>query len=288
MRTCLTAVFFLHCFVLQAQNPVIRQGHRGCRGLMPENTIAAMKKALDLGVQVLELDVVISKDKQVLLSHDLYFSSEISLKPSGDTVSHAEEKQLLLYGMSYAEIRKYDVGRKHNRAFARQQNPAAYKPLLSELIDSVDLYAKQKSFPLPSFNIEIKSQPQTDDIAHPQPQEFVQLVMNVCKSKNITGRMDIQSFDVRPLRIIHQEHPEIQLSYLTSNTKTVAENLQDLGFTPAWYSPYYKAVTEQTVRFCHEKQVRIVPWTVNTKEEITALTRMGVDAIITDYPDLFE
>ena len=273
--------------LLLAQGSVIRQGHRGCRGLMPENTIAATKKALDLGVQVLELDVVISKDKQVLVSHDLYFSADISLKPSGDSVSHEEEKKLILYSMPYAEIRRYDVGSKHNPAFARQQNFPARKPLLSDLIDSVDLYAKQKGIPLPGFNIEIKSGPQTDDISHPQPQEFVDLVMGVCKSRNILGRMNIQSFDLRPLRLLHQQQPAVKLSYLTSNTKTVAENFHDLGFTPDWYSPNYKTVTGDAVKFCHEKGAKIVPWTVNTKEEIVALTGLGVDAIITDYPDLF-
>ena len=171
--------------MLPAQNKVIREGHRGCRGLMPENTIAAMKKALDAGVQVLELDVVISQDKQVVVSHDTYMSAAFSLKPSGQPVSAEEEKSVLLYAMPYAEIKRYDVGSKHNTAFARQQNFPAYKPLLAELIDSVDQYAKQKGMSMPEFNIEIKSEPQTDNTHHPKPQEFVDLVIAVCKSKGI-------------------------------------------------------------------------------------------------------
>ncbi|MBE7169157.1 MAG: glycerophosphodiester phosphodiesterase [Williamsia sp.] len=273
--------------MLVAQNKVIREGHRGGRGLMPENTIAAMKKALDLGVQVLELDVVISKDKQVVVSHDTYMSAAFALKPSGQPVSAEEEKTILLYGMPYAEIKKYDVGSRHNQAFARQQNFPAYKPLLSELIDSVELYAKQKGLPPPEYNIEIKSEPQTDNTHHPQPQEFSDLVIGVCQSKHITGRMVIQSFDKRPLQLLHRQHPDIVLSYLTANTKTPAENLQELGFMPGWYSPAYKTVNPETVRFCHEKGVKVVPWTVNTKPEIDALAAMGVDAIISDYPDLF-
>lgn len=282
-------IFLLMIFpsYLFAQSSVIRQGHRGCRGLMPENTIAAMKKALDLGVQVLELDVVVSKDKQVLVSHDPYFSADISLKPSGDNITREEEKKLPLYSLLYSEIKKYDVGSKHNPAFPRQQNFPAYKPLLSELIDSVDLYAKEKGMPLPGFNIEIKSTPQTDDTYHPQSQEFADLVMRVCKSRNILSRMDIQSFDVRPLQLLHQQYPGVKLAYLTANTKTAGENFSDLGFTPDWYSPYYKTVTSEVIKFCHEKGVRVVPWTVNTKEEINTLIGLGADAIITDYPDLF-
>ena len=273
---------------LFAQHKLIKEGHRGCRGLMPENTIAAMKKALDLGVQVLELDVVISKDKQVVVSHDPYLSAIISLKPTGDSVSVAEQKSLVLYSMPYAEIKKFDVGSKHHAQFPAQQNFPAYIPLLSELIDSADLYAKGKNLPLPHYNIEIKSDAKTDDVNQPKPQEFVDLVVNVCKSKNLFPRMDIQSFDVRPLQIIHQQYPDITLAYLTANPKTVAENFNELGFMPQLYSPYYKSVTKESVQFCHDKGIKIIPWTVNTEEEITALIDLGVDGIITDYPNLFE
>lgn len=203
----LTTVLLVVCSnLLFAQGSVIKEGHHGCRGLTPENIIAAMKKALDLWVQVLELDVVLSKDKQVLVSHDPYFFAEISLKPSGEPVTVEDQKNLLLYSMDYSEIKKFDVGSKHNAAFIRQQNFHAYKPFLSALMDSIDKYAKDKGMQLPNFNIEIKSQPQTDDINQPKPQEFVDLVMNVCKSRNILGRMDIQSFDVRPLQLLHQQN----------------------------------------------------------------------------------
>ena len=272
---------------LPAQTKIIKQGHRGCRGLMPENTIAAMNKAIDLGTPVLELDVVISKDKQVVVSHDTYMSAEISLTPSGNIITVEEDKKLLLYSMDYADIKKYDVGSKHNEKFPQQQNFPAYKPLLAELIDSADSYAKQKGKPLPYYNIEIKSEAKTDGTHHPNPAEFVELVLNVCKSKHLLNRMDIQSFDVRPLQLIHQQDAGIQLSFLTANAKTVSANLDDLGFTPFFYSPYYKTVNAEAVKICHDKDIKIIPWTVNTKEEIDALIDLGVDGIITDYPGLF-
>ncbi len=273
--------------LLMAQNKLNRQGHRGCRGLMPENTIPAMKKALDLGVQTLELDVVISKDKQVVVSHDPFMSSHIALKPDGTPVTASEERAINLYQLSYAEIKKFDVGSKPYPEFSQQQKFPAYKPLLSELIDSVDAYAKTKGLPLPKFNIEIKSMPQTDGVYHPAPEEFVDLVFKVCQSKNLSKRMNIQSFDARPLQLIHKQSPDIILAYLTANTKSVSDNLATLGFVPYAYSPYYKNVTGETVKACHEKGMQIIPWTVNTKSEIDSLVALGVDGIISDYPNLF-
>jgi glycerophosphoryl diester phosphodiesterase len=269
-----------------AQTKLDKQGHRGCRGLMPENTIPAMKKALDLGVKTLELDVVISKDKQVVVSHDYYMAADISIKPDGTPVTTDEQKNINLYQLTYAEIKKFDVGSKPHPQFAQQQKFRAYKPLLAELIDSVDAYAKAKGMPLPMYNIEIKCSPQTDGVYHPAPQEFVDLVLNITQKK-LSKRYNIQSFDARPLQIIHKQAPEIPLAYLTANAKSLADNLATLGFKPYAYSPYYKTVTPETVKASHEGGMLIIPWTVNTKAEIDNLIALGVDGIITDYPNLF-
>jgi glycerophosphoryl diester phosphodiesterase len=117
-----------------------RQGHRGCRGLMPENTIPAMKTALDLGVTTLEMDIVFTKDKQAILSHEPFFNHEITTKPDGSLVTEAEEKSLNIYGMTYEEVKKYDVGMRPHPRFPRQQKLKTYKPLLSDLLDSVQQY----------------------------------------------------------------------------------------------------------------------------------------------------
>jgi len=281
-------VFLLLCsHVLVAQTDLDKQAHRGGRGLMPENTIPAMLKSLDLGVQTLEMDVVISKDKKVVVSHDTYMSSDFMRRPDGTDISPAEAKQILLYGLTYNEIAKFDAGTKPHPQFSQQKKFKTYKPLLSALIDSVDAYVKQKGLKQPLYNIEIKSAPEGDGKEHPAPEEFVDLVIEICKSKNLRNRLTIQSFDVRPLKVIHQKYPEVILSYLTANTKSLDENLALLGFTPKVYSPYYKTVTSESVKNCHDKGMQVVPWTVNTKDEITKLTQMGVDGIISDYPDLF-
>ena len=286
MNKLILCLLVLSTQPLLAQTKLNRQGHRGTRGLMPENTIQAMKKALDIGVETLELDVIISKDKQVVVSHDPYMSADITTKPDGTPVTADEQKSINLYQLTYDQIKKYDVGSKKHPQFPEQQNFRAYKPLLAELIDSVDAYAKAKKLPMPRYNIEIKMSPQTDSVYNPGPAEFVRLVMPICQQK-LGNRYNIQSFDARPLQLIHKQYPSVTLAYLTANPKTVAENLTALGFTPNIYSPYYKTVTNETVTFCHDKKMQIIPWTVNTKPEIESLVKLGVDGIITDYPNLF-
>jgi len=273
--------------MLMAQATLDKQGHRGCRGLMPENTVAAMIRGLELGVNTLELDVVISEDKKVVVSHDTYMSAEISRKPDGSDVTAEEAKQIILFKMPYATIRQYDVGLRPLVNFPEQKKMKAYKPLLEELLDSVDTYARKHKLPLPNYNIEIKCSPASDNVAHPEPKEFVELVMAVCNKMKLGKRYNIQSFDVRPLQILHEKYPKVKLSYLTGNTKTVTENLTTLGFTPDIYSPYYKTVTAEVVTACHQQKMTIIPWTVNTKEEIAQLVKLGVDGIITDYPNYF-
>ena len=286
MKTLILSLLLLWAHQLVAQPVLNRQGHRGTRGLMPENTIPAMKKALDLGVQTLELDVVISKDRQVVVSHDTYMSADIATKPDGTPVTAEEQKSINLYQLTYDQIRQFDVGSKPHPQFPQQQKFHTYKPLLAELIDSVDAYARAKKLPLPKYNIEIKSAPATDNTYHPAPEAFVGMVLPICQQK-LGTRFNIQSFDARPLQLIHKQAPSVTLAYLTANPKSVQENMQTLGFTPAVYSPYYKTVTDETVKTCHEQHMQIIPWTVNTKAEIEQLVKLGVDGIITDYPNLF-
>lgn len=279
--------FLLLPALLLAQPTFDRQGHRGCRGLMPENTIPAMKKALDLGVQTLELDVVVSADKQVVVSHDPYMAADFCTKPDGTPVGKAEEKALNLYRLPYAEIKRFDVGLKPHPQFPQQQKMASYKPLLGELLDSVETYARTKGLPAPRYNIEIKSSPQTDGVYQPAPDEFVDLVMDIVQKRKLNGRYNIQSFDARPLQRLHERYPDVVLAYLTANPKTLEENLAALGFKPAIYSPYFKTVTASVVSACHQQGLKIIPWTVNTRAEIDTLLKLGVDGIITDYPNLF-
>ena len=293
-------IFFLFGMLLMinklsfAQNKSVpafdKQGHRGCRGLMPENTIPAMLHALELGVTTLEMDVVISKDNQVLLSHEPFFNHEISTKPNGEAVMEREEKQLNIFRMNYTDIKKYDVGMLVHPRFSQQQKMKAYKPLLSEMFDSVRAYCGRKNRPLPFFNIETKSLPVGDEVYHPRPAEFVDLLMHAIQRAGMEAYVTIQSFDFRTLQYLHEKYPQMSTAMLIEedDRRNIEAQFSALGFDPSIYSPHYRLVTESLLKFCHSRNIKVIPWTVNSKTEIQRLRKMGVDGIITDYPNLFE
>lgn len=266
-----------------------KQGHRGCRGLMPENTIPAMLHALDLGVTTLELDVVITKDKQVLVSHEPFFNHEISTKPDGSFVTALKEKSLNIFQMTYDEVKKFDVGLKPHPRFTQQKKIAAVKPLLKDLFDSVTVYLQSHSRPQPYYNIETKCLPIGDNRFHPKPAEFVELLMAVVKEKKLEERVIIQSFDFRTLQYLHQHYPQMKTAMLIEDNdkRGIEKQIKALGFVPTIYSPHFSLVNAELISYCHSKKIKVIPWTVNAKEEIEQLKKMGVDGVISDYPNLF-
>ena len=265
------------------------QGHRGSRGLMPENTIPAMYQALDLGVTTLEMDAVVTKDKQVILSHEPFFNHEITTKPNGREVLENEERSLNIYQMDYQQVSQFDVGLKIHPRFQRQEKIPAVKPRLADVIDSVEWYCKQKKIRLPQYNIETKSLPVSEGIYHPSPGEFVELIVAVAQSKGIIDRVIIQSFDFRTLQYVHQKYPNIRTAMLIEDfdKRSLEEQLKELGFTPTVYSPEFSLLNPPLIEKAHQLKMKVIPWTVNDKPTIERLKEMGVDGIITDYPDLF-
>ncbi len=271
------------------------QGHRGCRGLMPENTIPAFLKALDLGVTTLELDVVISKDKQVVVSHEPYFNTAFSIAPDGVPVTKKDEKSLVLYQMNYSDIRRYDVGSNGNPAYPEQQKLKAYKPLLSEVIEQTEAYRKAKNLPLFSYNIEIKSEPSEYNKSQPEPAAFCELVLAVLKKQLPPDRIVIQSFDFAVLKqwgkaADRTAGPEanyvtVRLAALVENLRSPEKNLAELGFKPDIYSPYYRLISREKIARLHEQGIKVIPWTVNQRDVMERLKEWGVDGLITDYPD---
>ena len=260
------------------------QAHRGGRGDMPENTMQSMLYAASIPyIKTLELDVVISKDKKVILSHDQVLNHQIATKPNGQVVKLNEP--IYLYQLNYDSIIKYDVGLKYLQNFPNQKKIAATIPLLSEVIDRVEKESNRKM----SYNIEIKSNPKMDGLATPEIEEFVTLVTDIILSKGIKDRAIIQSFDVRPLRLLHQKDSTWQLSFLLDKgSEDFETSIAYLGFTPTIYSPSYGNVSKNLVDKCHAKNMKIVPWTVNKLKDIQALYNLGVDGIISDYPLLFK
>jgi glycerophosphoryl diester phosphodiesterase len=265
------------------------QGHRGCRGLMPENTLPAMLKAMQLGVHTLEMDVVISKDGKMVLSHEPFFNHEISTTPEGKSVSIEEEKFLNLYQMNYSEISRFDVGMATHPRFPQQEKMQVSKPLLADIIDSVRADCKRNQRPIPFFNIETKSDPSGDGIFHPLPAEFVDRLMEVINQKQFGSQVIIQSFDPRTLQYLHQKFPEIKTALLIEDydKRPLAMQLQQLGFIPTIYSPAYQLVSPLLVKQCKDMGMGLIPWTVNDIATMQQLKDLGVTGVISDYPNLF-
>ncbi len=272
----------------QAQDKFDLQGHRGCRGLMPENTIPAFIKALDLGCTTLELDVVITADKRVVVSHETYMNSVTCLDSTGAPITKESQKRFNIFRLTYDQVKKFDCGTVPHPDFPEQKKMKVIKPLLSDVIKAAELYARQKQLPPVRYNIEIKCSPEGDNIDHPEPGVFSELVLAAVKDAGVTDRMNIQSFDLRPLRYIHEKYPAIQLALLIANPKSIGGNISDLGFTPAIYSPYYLLVNRKAVRKAHAAGMKIIPWTVNKGKDMNKMRALGVDGIITDYPDRFK
>ncbi|MCW3085642.1 MAG: hypothetical protein JWP12_3008 [Bacteroidetes bacterium] len=259
-------------------------GHRGFRGHFPENTLTAFKEAAKLGVDAIEMDIIISKDSQVVVSHEPWFNYKICSEPDGEQVR--SRKQHNLHTLTYAQIRQYDCGKRGNPGFPEQAKIPEYKPLLSEVIEGVEQYCKDNHLPLIQYNIEIKSGKLGDGKYHPAPAEIARLLNNVLKKYGIGGRILIQSFDVRSLQAMHQLDPSLRIGLLVANFGSVAHNIHRLGFTPYMYNPALKLVSAKTVQQVHEKGAKIIVWTVNSPADMKRLILLGVDGLITDYPNI--
>ncbi|HEX8059995.1 MAG TPA: glycerophosphodiester phosphodiesterase family protein [Cyclobacteriaceae bacterium] len=261
------------------------EGHRGCRGLMPENTIPAFLYAIDLGVTTIEMDLAVTKDKQLLVSHEGWMSAGIALDSLGKSIKEKVEQKHNIYKMKYGDVAKYDVGSKPNEKFPEQKKMKVSKPLFKDVIISVEDYIKSHSLYEVDYNIEIKSERETDDKFHPKVKEFSELVFNMIDEYLPWDRVVIQSFDFRVLKYWHENHPGVRLAALVDNLNTIDENIKALGFTPAIYSPEYHLLTKEEIRTCHQKKMRVIPWTVNDPKEMEELKAWGIDGLITDYPD---
>ncbi|WP_443944542.1 glycerophosphodiester phosphodiesterase family protein [Pedobacter sp. AW1-32] len=262
------------------------QGKAGARGIMPENTIEGMIKALELGVTTIEMDAVISKDKKVVLSQEPYFNNEISLQPNGKAITFKDQKKFNIYKMDYEQIKKFDVGSKVHPRFPGQVKFQVYKPLLANVIDSVEAYVKENKLPKPMYSIETKTIKNGDNEFHPEPGEFVDLIMEVINEKKMAKRVIIESFDMRTLQYLHEKFPKVQTSLLIDEKEPFETYIEKLGFKPTIYSPYSVLVGKGLVERCHEMGVKIIPWTVNSVKEVKYFMELGVDGIQTDYPNI--
>lgn len=260
------------------------QGHRGARGLYPENSIEGFLAAVELQVNTLEMDAVITKDKKVVVSHEPWISSTICWGLNDKPV--AEGKTLNIYKMTYDEVSNFNCGSQAHPDFPLQAKMSTFKPLLSEVVTEVEASVAALEVEPVNYNIEIKSTPEGDNVYHPEPKEFCELVLEQLKAGGIKERTTIQSFDVRALQAMKQLDSSIPVALLISETDGFEKDLEKLGFTPEIYSPNYHLVNQNLIRSCHQNGIKIIPWTVNEEEDMVQLLELGVDGIITDYPDI--
>jgi len=260
------------------------QGHRGARGLAPENTIPAFRRALAIGVTTLEMDVAIASDGTVVVSHEPWMAPEKCLTPDGERIGDGPQHNI--YDMSYEEVAAYDCGRPLDD-FPEQEATSASKPRLTDVIQMAETYVQEQDRAPVFYNVEIKSRPEWDGTYHPKPTAFVERVLAAVEAEEVAPRTTIQSFDPRSLEAVRRRGASVRTALLVgwAGDDGLADNLNALSFTPDVYSPNARLVDEELVRAVHDRGITLIPWTVNEPEAMKRLLRLGVDGLITDYPD---
>ncbi len=283
------------------------QGHRGARGLMPENTLPGFARALAIGVTTLELDLAVTRDSQVVVIHNPRFESEIARHANGEWLQQSSPS---IHSMTLAEVKAYDVGRlnpasKYAKRYPEQQPvDGSSVPTLGEVFELVNKSSNQSV----RFNIEIKINPERPQLTL-LPKEFVQAVVDVVRRYKMEHRVVLQSFNWRVLKEAQDMAPEITTSYLTAD-QTWLSNLQiGIPGPSPWlngfdvdnfkgsaaraikaaggtiWSSYHKEVDAESIELAHQLGLSVNVWTVNDPVRMRELIKMSVDGIITDYPD---
>lgn len=277
------------------------QGHRGARGLAPENTIAAFERALSVGVTTLELDVGITADGVPVIVHDIALNPAIVRDGSGGWL----DKRPLIRSLTLAQLQRYDVGRAdpasgYGRQFATQQASDGQRiPTLAALFKRVDELGARSL----RFNIETKIDPRRPDDTL-APAAFVDTLMRVIRNAGMADRVTLQSFDWRTLQHARPIEPGIPTACLTTQgsnadvrdgagTWTAGLRLADHGSVPALvkaagcatWSPNFNNLDEVALGQARALGLKVLPWTVNQPADMARLIDWGVDGLITDYPD---
>ena len=257
------------------------QGHRGCRGLMPENSLPAFEKAIDLGVNTLELDVAITKNNEAVVSHEPFMSRKICYNPKGEDIPYSMDKKYNLYNMTHEEIKTFDCGLKFHPDYPNQEKVKAYKPLLTEVFK----LTKSKTSAV-KINIEIKSKPEYYGIYTPQPDEYVNIILREINEYKMFNRVNLQSFDLSILREIRCQSPNMPIALLVNDDEDIWQKITGLETKlPEIISPYYKLLDSAIVKSLKAEKFKVIPWTINENEDMKKMIAWQVDGIITDYPD---
>lgn len=260
-------------------NPVEIYGHRGCRGLLPENTLEAFKHAIDLGVDGIEWDVVVSADNELIISHEPYLDASYCLDQDGNEISPSEGKKINFYSLTTEEIQAFDCGSKGNAKYPEQKKLKTYKPTVQEAFEKLDLENVTILF-------EVKSEEPDYGTYQPEPAEYAAIIADEVKDFAYKENIVFMSFDPKLLDALYKTLPEYRYVYLTYKPFTsVKKFLKEISFTPFALGMYHPTISRKDIKKLHEKEIKVFAWTVNKLDQAEKLKEDGVDGIITDYPD---
>lgn len=250
-----------------ARHTILVHGHRGARAVRPENTIPAFEYAIRAGADVLEMDIAVTLDEQLVISHDPRLNPEICTGPHPNAVIHE---------LTLLELGRWDCGALRNPRFPRQHPvPGTRVPTLDEVFEAAAESSVQ-------FNIETKSFPDHPELT-PPPDRFAALLLEVIRRHKMQSRVIVQSFDFRTLRAMKVLDPKIRLAALWEGAaRDFVEIAEDAG--AGIVSPEYNLVTPEQVERAHRAHLQVVPWTANDPLSWERLVQAQVDAMITDDP----
>lgn len=261
------------------------QGHRGARGLLPENSIPGFVIAIREGANVLEMDLCVAKDGNLIVSHEPWMSHTICTTPEGNAISESKERQYNLHQMSTGEIQAFDCGMALHPQFPEQRHLPVQKPTLAEVVKVTEEVPLLKSDAKIRYNMEIKHREDLEPEYCPDAVTFAKTVIAEVRRLGIEDRTCIQSFSADVLNAVHQQAPNMTTAWLTDSDGPVTAELAKINFKPSIYSPQWEGIDANDVHDLQQQNIRVIPWTVNEAEDLFAVMQMGVDGIITDYPD---
>lgn len=256
------------------------QGHRGTRGLRPENTLSSFSAAIDAGVDALELDLLMTKDGELVIYHDFYVNEELCTYLDGTQITSPPP---LIYSLTLAALKQFDCGSKKNPLFPRQKLiPKETIPTLKQLFSMISSSSHPNAKKV-CLNLEIKGDPTAPELTA-DPESFVRKLLDVVNGSGFKQRVYYSSFDPRMLEEVHKLDPNATLAFLKEgDLEGLVEMASQIG--AAIVSPEHDFLkNREDVKFLQEHGFKVIAWTVNDPNRCIELAQMGVDGIITDYP----